>query len=109
MTEEQRERNRQYQREYYQSHRREIIEKVAEWRKRNPEKAKEHSKKYFQKYYATNKDLINRRRREQRQRKRVEVIRCKDCKYMYEDNQYMCGARGFCVDENFFCADGERR
>ena len=38
-----------------------------------------------------------------------ELVRCKDCKFMYEDNQFMCGIRGFCVNEDFFCADGERR
>lgn len=37
------------------------------------------------------------------------VVRCKDCKFMYEDGQFMCGIRGFCVNEDFFCADGERK
>ena len=38
-----------------------------------------------------------------------ELVRCKDCKFMYEDNQFMCGIRDFCVNEDFFCADGEKK
>jgi len=39
----------------------------------------------------------------------VEIVRCKDCKYLTEDNVFECGLRGFPVDEEWFCADGERR
>ena len=38
-----------------------------------------------------------------------ELIRCKDCKYMIEDNQFECGLRDFPVNEDWFCADGERQ
>lgn len=41
----------------------------------------------------------------------VEVVRCKDCRYVWEheNGYYECGY-GFCeVRADFFCADGERR
>ena len=39
-----------------------------------------------------------------------EIVRCKDCKYLTEDNIYECGLRNFAIySEDWFCADGERR
>ena len=39
-----------------------------------------------------------------------EVVRCKDCKWSYTDEETLvCGYRGFFVNEAFFCADGERK
>lgn len=36
----------------------------------------------------------------------VPVVRCKDCKYFYSE---CCLKTGFCVDDDWFCADGERK
>lgn len=116
MTEEQKERSRQYQREYYQSHRQERIEKIAEWKKKNPEKVKEHAKKYNKKYYANNKDRIMQRRRELHTGEMVEVTRCRDCTHCYfasnrvpNEQTYACGKHGIDVTPDWYCADGERR
>lgn len=41
------------------------------------------------------------------------VVRCKDCKYSWEDISGLTCSYGCCVDcivrEDFFCADGERK
>ena len=41
------------------------------------------------------------------------VVRCKDCKYSYEDLQSRVCAYGRClncdVSDDWFCADGERK
>ena len=41
------------------------------------------------------------------------VVRCKDCKYSWEDIGGLTCSYGCCVDcivrEDFFCADGERK
>lgn len=41
------------------------------------------------------------------------VVRCKDCKYSWEDIGGLACSYGCCVDcivrEDFFCADGERK
>lgn len=45
----------------------------------------------------------------------IDVVRCKDCKYCYEEG--FVNVRNVCekhydfgnVDDNWFCADGERR
>ena len=37
------------------------------------------------------------------------IVRCKDCKFLTEDNEFECGIRGFSVNDDWFCADGERR
>lgn len=41
------------------------------------------------------------------------VVYCKDCKFSYEDVGGRCCSHGVCVDciveDDFFCADGERR
>lgn len=43
----------------------------------------------------------------------VPVVRCKDCKYSYEDLGGLTCAMGPCVDcvvpDDFFCRQGERR
>lgn len=43
----------------------------------------------------------------------VAVVRCKDCKYSWQDIGGLCCSHGVCVDctvpEDFFCADGERK
>lgn len=43
----------------------------------------------------------------------VEVVRCKDCKFSYEDLSGRTCSYGICVDcvvhDNFFCAYGEGR
>lgn len=40
-----------------------------------------------------------------------ELIRCKDCKFMYEDDVFQCAIKNgyFPVHEEWYCADGERR
>lgn len=40
-----------------------------------------------------------------------EIVRCKDCKFMIEDDVFQCGIRAgyFPVHEEWFCADGERK
>lgn len=44
-------------------------------------------------------------------RREQELIRCKDCKFMYEDDVFQCAIKDgyFPVHEEWFCADGERR
>ena len=41
------------------------------------------------------------------------VVRCKDCKYSYDDISGLCCSHGVCVDcnvpENFYCSYGERK
>lgn len=41
------------------------------------------------------------------------VVRCKDCKYSYDEISYLCCSHGVCVDcevpPNFYCAYGKRR
>lgn len=43
----------------------------------------------------------------------VPVVRCKECKYSYEDLDGLCCTYGVCVDsyvpEDFYCSYGERR
>ena len=43
----------------------------------------------------------------------VPVVRCKDCKYSYDDLDGLCCTYGVCIDsivpEDFYCANGERR
>ena len=43
----------------------------------------------------------------------VAVVRCKDCKYSYDDMGGLCCSHGVCVDcvvpEDFFCRYGERK
>lgn len=36
----------------------------------------------------------------------VEIVTCKDCKYNYENS---CDFDGFGIDDNYFCAKGERK
>lgn len=36
----------------------------------------------------------------------VEIVTCKDCKYNYENS---CDFDGFGIDDEYFCAKGERR
>lgn len=39
----------------------------------------------------------------------LEIVRCKDCKFMIEDDVFQCGIKAgyFPVDEEWFCADGK--
>ena len=43
----------------------------------------------------------------------VQVVRCKDCEYSYDEISYLCCSHGVCVDcevpPNFSCAYGKRR
>lgn len=43
----------------------------------------------------------------------VEVVRCKDCEYSYDDISGLCCSHGVCVDcevpPNFYCAEGKRK
>ena len=43
----------------------------------------------------------------------VEVVRCKDCEYSYDEISYLCCSHGVCVDcevpPNFYCAEGKRK
>lgn len=43
----------------------------------------------------------------------VPVVRCKECKYSYDDLDGLCCTYGVCVDctvpEDFYCSYGERR
>ena len=39
----------------------------------------------------------------------VEVVRCKDCKYWFENQGYYCSLMEHRTNKNFFCAAGERR
>ena len=43
----------------------------------------------------------------------VPVVRCKECKYSYDDIAGLCCTYGVCVDstvpEDFYCSYGERR
>ena len=43
----------------------------------------------------------------------VPVVRCKDCKYSYDDLDGLCCTYGVCIDsivpEDFYCSNGERR
>lgn len=43
----------------------------------------------------------------------VEVVRCKDCEYSYDEISYLCCSHGVCADcevpPNFYCADGKRK
>lgn len=36
----------------------------------------------------------------------VEIVTCKDCKHNYENS---CDFDGFGIDDDFFCAGGERK
>lgn len=36
----------------------------------------------------------------------AEIVTCKDCKYNYENS---CDFDGFGIDDDYFCAKGERR
>lgn len=36
----------------------------------------------------------------------VEIVTCKDCKYNYENS---CDFDGFGIDDEYFCAKGERK
>ena len=41
------------------------------------------------------------------------VVRCKDCKYSYDEISYLCCSHGVCdnceVPPNFYCAEGKRK
>lgn len=41
------------------------------------------------------------------------VVRCKDCKYSYDEISYLCCSHGVCVDcevpPNFYCAEGKKK
>lgn len=43
----------------------------------------------------------------------VEVVRCKDCEYSYDESSYLCCSHGVCADcevpLNFYCAEGKRK
>ena len=43
----------------------------------------------------------------------VPAVRCKECKYSYDDLDGLCCTYGVCIDsivpEDFYCANGERR
>lgn len=43
----------------------------------------------------------------------VPVVRCKECKYSYDDLDGLCCTYGVCIDsivpEDFYCSYGERR
>ncbi len=43
----------------------------------------------------------------------VEVVRCKDCEYSYDEISYLCCSHGVCADcevpPNFYCAEGKRK
>lgn len=43
----------------------------------------------------------------------VEVVRCKDCEYSYDEISYLCCSHGVCIDcevpPNFYCAEGKRK
>ena len=43
----------------------------------------------------------------------VEVVRCKDCEYSYDDISSLCCSHGVCADcevpPNFYCAEGKRK
>lgn len=43
----------------------------------------------------------------------VEVVRCKDCEYSYDEISGLCCSHGVCVDcevpPNFYCAEGKRK
>lgn len=40
----------------------------------------------------------------------VHVVRCKDCKHLgYTNSHWFCKWQNRCVDEDWFCADGERK
>ena len=41
--------------------------------------------------------------------KQPEIVRCKDCKHLgYTSSHWFCKWLNRCVDEDWFCADGER-
>ena len=40
---------------------------------------------------------------------RVNVVRCKDCKYSYENAKHIDLACEWSGDPDFYCANGERR
>ena len=45
-----------------------------------------------------------------KQRGYKELVRCKDCKHLgYTNSHWFCKWLNRCVDEYWFCADGERR
>lgn len=41
------------------------------------------------------------------------VVRCKDCKYSYDEISGLCCSHGVCVDcevpPNFYCAEGKKK
>lgn len=40
----------------------------------------------------------------------VEVVRCKDCKHIdFSNSHWFCKWFNRCVDDEWFCADGDRR
>lgn len=43
----------------------------------------------------------------------VEVVRCKDCEYSYDEINYLCCSHGVCCDcevpPNFYCPEGKRK
>lgn len=44
-------------------------------------------------------------------KKQGAIVRCKDCKFMIEDDVFQCGIKAgyFPVNEDWFCADGKLR
>lgn len=42
-----------------------------------------------------------------------QVVRCRDCKYSYDEISYLCCSHGVCADckvpPNFYCAEGKRK
>lgn len=39
----------------------------------------------------------------------VQVVRCKDCRFRYQDGANFCLLGSMCMSDEWFCADGERR
>jgi hypothetical protein len=108
MSEEQKEKCRQYHRNYYQTHKQQHRARCEKWAKEHPDKVKEIRSKCFKKYWERNKDRIMQRRQELHPRKFVAVVRCKDCK---KHDTYDCHITYLTAQKtpnDFFCADGER-
>ena len=67
LTEEEKERNRKYRREYYKTHKEKMNESVYKWRRNNTEKYKKWETKYNKEYYEKNKEVIMQKRRLKRE------------------------------------------
>ena len=60
---------------YYESHKNECIQRVEDWKLKNPEKAKEFNKKSVHKWMRKNRNKWNKYQRDRRKRIKEQTIK----------------------------------